>query len=193
MKQRIGILGGTFNPIHNGHLIIAQLVLEKLGLDKVVFVPSYLPPHKKKAEILSGKDRLKMCQLAVKGHSHFEVSNVEIKRGGKSYTVDTVEWFIGQYPKGTKFYFIIGEDNLSSLLSWKRIQDLLKMVRFVVVSRHTQQRNKSLVKCLTILTPLIEISSSQLRRRIVQGKTIEYFMPKEVVQYIQKNKLYQNG
>jgi len=133
--KRIGILGGTFNPIHIGHLAIAEWSYEKLKLDKVIFVPTYLPPHKSSRGVIDAKTRYKMVELAIKDNPHFEISDFEIKKGGKSYSIDTVRYFSEKFNKDTKLYFIIGEDCLSTLHKWKEIEKLVSLASFVVVNR----------------------------------------------------------
>ena len=188
--KRIGILGGTFNPVHIGHLAMAQTALEQLKLDKVIFVPSNLPPHKASKEVVSAMHRFKMVQLAVKGNPKFEVSSVEIKRSGKSYSIDTVKYFKKLYLKGDQIFFIIGEDTLKTLHSWKYIKELLKSVKFVSINRLGYQNTKSKVKTVSIKMPALEVASSYIRQRLVSKKTVRYLIPDLVLKYIQKNKLY---
>ncbi|MCK5581569.1 MAG: nicotinate-nucleotide adenylyltransferase [Candidatus Omnitrophica bacterium] len=190
MTKRIGILGGTFNPIHVGHLAIAQKAQEKLGLEKVIFVPSCQPPHKKISNLASAKDRYHMVQLAIKDNPLFEISNFEFKKGGKSYSVDTVKYFYDKFSKGTRLFFIIGEDSLPGLGAWRQVDEILKVVSFVVVNRPRFGGKDSPVKHASVAMPGIDVSSSYLRRRIVQGKTIKYLVPEKVLGYIEKHKLY---
>ena len=133
--ERIGILGGTFDPVHIGHMAIAQKALEKCRLDKVIFVPSALPPHKKMPRLASAWDRYRMVALAAQGNPRFEVSDYEVQKGGKSYSIDTVCHFRAQYPAETKLFFIIGEDNVDTLETWKEIDRIIEIVTFIVVNR----------------------------------------------------------
>src|SRR5579862_7291363 len=131
---RIGILGGTFNPIHLGHLLIAQDAIEQLRLDRVKFIPSATPPHKSVDKLASEKDRVRMIRLAIRGNARFEVDDIEIKRGGKSYSVDTLMELRQQDPRA-KFYFIIGADSLRELHLWRDVGRLVKLCTFVTVPR----------------------------------------------------------
>lgn len=188
--KRIGILGGAFNPIHIGHLTIAEIVRERLRLDKVIFVPSNLSPHKSNKNIASAKDRFHMVNLAIKDNPHFSVSDYEIKKQGKSYSIETVSYLRGRYPKGTKLFFIIGSDLLPTLYTWKRINEILKIVSFVSVNRPGFRERKSRIKVKSIYVPGLQTSSSFVRKRITSGKTVKYLVPKEVLRYINKKKLY---
>lgn len=188
--MRIGILGGTFNPIHLGHLMIAQMVLEKFDLDKVVFIPSSLPPHKNGRDVIPADHRMAMVQWAVKDNALFEVSDYEVKKGGKSYSIDTVAYLRGCYPPGTKFFFIIGNDHLTKLHTWRRIEEIVKIVSFVAVYRPGVEAVRSRIKTKSIVIPGVAASSSDIRRRITAGKTVRYLVPDRVLGYIKKYKLY---
>ena len=188
--KRIGILGGTFNPIHLGHLVMSEMAYERLCLDKVVFIPSYLPPHKSDTDIIAAKHRLQMTRLAIYGNPRFSISDIEVKRGGKSYTIDTVNYLQKTYPKGTKFYIIIGNDLVVGLSRWKRIKDLLKEVCFVAISRRGFEAKRASVPVQRLNMQDIEISSSDIRKRIGSGKSVRYLLPDQVRQYIKKYQLY---
>lgn len=188
--KRIGILGGTFNPIHIGHLMMAEVAREKLKLEKVIFVPSCLPPHKSVQGIVTARHRYQMVRLAIKGNKTFEVSDFEIKKGGKSYSVDTVKHFKSHFPPGTKFYFIIGQDSLATLHLWRRIDDILKMVSFVVMNRPGAQAVHPNIKVQSIAMPGLDISSSYIRQCIATKKNVKYLLPEPVIQYIENRKLY---
>ena len=123
--MKIGILGGTFNPIHIGHLILAEEAREKLALDVVIFVPTYLPPHKDDADIIAARDRMTLVKLAIKGNRHFLVSDIEIKRDGRSYTIDTIKELKMRYPKD-ELCFIIGSDLLNYLPEWKDLDEIIE-------------------------------------------------------------------
>ena len=187
--KRIGILGGAFNPVHIGHLVIADVVSGQLGLDKVIFIPCNLPPHKSGKGIISSRHRYNMVCLAVAGNKNFEVSDFEIKREGKSYSIDTVTYFFRRFPRGTKIYFIIGEDNLPSLHKWRKIDSLLEIVSFVSVNR-SGRGGQQAIKVRPVTTPNLEISSSDVRRRIAAGKTVKYLLTENVIEYIKKQELY---
>lgn len=188
--MRIGLLGGTFNPIHNGHLAFAEGAVRKLCLDKVIFIPAYIPPHKRPDRLAYSEDRFKMIELAITGRSEFEISRYEIDKGQITYTVDTVEYFRNSYPKDTEFYFLIGADSLRELDIWKDIGRLSRLCRFVVGDRPGFGRNSkhSWIERIDI-TP-VDVSSSQIRRRIKEGKAISGLLPKAVGDYIIKNNLY---
>ncbi len=187
--KRIGILGGTFNPIHIGHLMIAQAVLEKFNLDKVVFVPSYLPPHKSGRNLIDAEHRLRMVRLAVRGNRNFTVSHFEIAKGGKSYSVNTVRHFRQCYPNA-KLFFIIGSDHIAKLHTWKNIAEVVKMVSFVAVYRPGFKTIHSRIQVKSMLIPAVHTSSSDIRRRLVAGKTVKHLVPENVLRYIRKYKLY---
>ncbi|MCC6758076.1 MAG: nicotinate-nucleotide adenylyltransferase [Candidatus Omnitrophica bacterium] len=187
--KRIGFFGGTFNPIHMGHLAIAQMAQERFKLDKVIFIPSHQPPHKNIAPLASAKDRYKMVRLATAGNEYFEVSDVETKRVGKSYTVDTLRHFRKSYPAKVKFFFIIGGDSLGTLPQWKNIDEILKLAAFIVVNRPGYSDIKN-IKHLTVTKPGIDISSSYLRERINSRKSIRYLVPEAIYHYIIKHGLY---
>ncbi len=186
---RIGILGGTFNPIHIGHLMIAQMVLEKFGLDKVIFVPAYLPPHKSGRDLISAEHRLRMARLAVRGNRHLEVSSFEIAKGGKSYSVDTIRYFRRRYPCA-RLFFIIGSDHIVTLHTWRNIQEVVKMVSFIAVYRPGFKTIRSKIRVKAMIIPGVHTSSSDIRRRLVAGKTIRHLIPENVLRYIRKHKLY---
>lgn len=187
---RIGVLGGTFNPIHIGHLAIAQMAKEKIRLDKVIFVPSNWPPHKRAKGIASAEDRYKMVQLAITGNPYFSISDFEIKKKGKSYTIDTLRYFRGKFSKDTKLFFIIGGDLLPQLNEWRYIDEILKIASFIVVNRPGQIRKIKGVRYHAVSMPGIDISSSYLRQRHIKGSSIKYFVPDQVIDYIKRHKLY---
>jgi len=189
--KRIGILGGTFNPIHIGHLTIAQMVCEQLKLDKVIFVPSYLPPHKSGRNVVSAKDRYAMVQLAIRGNRCFDISDFEIKKKGKSYSIETVTYFRDRLWPGAKVFFIIGGDLLPQLHTWRQIDDLVKIVSFVVVERPGYDVKVSELTVKFVEAPVPQTSSTYVRRRLASGKTVKYLIPDNVLRYIEKNKLYQ--
>ena len=188
--QRIGILGGTFNPIHIGHLAIAQMAKEKVGLNKVIFVPAFIPPHKTIRHLAAAKDRLAMVRLAISYNPAFGVSSYEIKKGGRSFSIDTVRYFREFYAKKTKLYFIIGGDSLPTLPTWKEIDQLLKMVTFIVVNRPGYKGNHKGIKHISVESEL-NIASRDLRKSIIEGKAIKYLVPDKVIEYIKQHRIYQ--
>ena len=190
--KRIGILGGTFNPIHNGHLVIAQTALEKLNLDKVIFVPSNMTPHKTQAGAISGKDRYAMVKFAIAHSPHFDACDFEIDKEGPSYSIDTVGYLRHLHPKD-KLYFIIGSDNAAILHTWKGIKELTKLVTFIAVYRASFPKKNSKVNVRWISMPRLDISASFLRKQARSGKSIRYFVPESVAIYIEKRGLYRKG
>jgi nicotinate-nucleotide adenylyltransferase len=190
MTKRIGILGGTFNPIHIGHLSIAQTVQEKFELEKVLFVPAFRPPHRSITRLASPEERFQMVRLGIKSNPLFEVSDFEIKREGKSYSIDTVKHFRKVYPKGTKLFFIIGADNFAELSEWKCIDEILEIVSFIVVNRPGYEIKNSKIKHYVVNMPGMDIASSHIRRLIAQGKSVKYLVPESVFRYIKRKKIF---
>jgi len=190
-SKRIGVLGGTFNPIHIGHLAIAQVAMEKCELDKVLFIPCALPPHKVMASLVGAQDRLRMVRSAVRGNAKFQVLDYEVKKGGRSYSVDTLEHLQEVYPKTTKFFFIVGEDCFPSLRTWKNVERITELATFVVVSRPGNKK-QSRIKHQLVIMPGFDVSSSYVRKRARAGKSIKYLVPEGVSRYIKQRKLYQS-
>jgi len=189
--ERIGVLGGTFNPIHVGHLAIAQMALERMHLTKVIFVPAHIPPHKNPGIVASAQHRYQMVKLAIDGNASFEISDFEINKKGKSYTVDTMQHFYKLYGQDAKLYFIIGGDALGDLRNWRYIDDILKISEFIVVNRPGYVKKGGDVKHHSVIMPGIDISSSYVRMRLFQNRTIKYFVPDNVLGYISQHCLYQ--
>ena len=218
MTQRLGILGGTFNPIHLGHLAAAEEVRDRLKLEKVIFIPSFLPPHKIDEEIPSAVQRQEMVRLAIKGNAQFTVSDVEIQRGGRSYTIDTMEALQQSHP-GAELYFLTGLDSFLEIRTWKDWDRLLTLCSFVVLSREgyrfrdiaqlgfldvPEQELSALdarEKDQVVITgesrpvylervPFYDISSTDIRMRVREGRSIKYHLPEAVEHYIIENKLY---
>ena len=191
-SKRIGIFGGTFDPIHMGHLIVASEVRERYSLEKVIFVPTARPPHKRCRLFASPQDRLKMVKLAVKSNPHFAVSEVEQKKEF-SYTADTLEYFKRTHP-GAKMYLIIGADNIVEIKDWHQPERIFKLAKVVAVRRPKydlspgEDRYPSHV--IFFPGPEIGISSTQIRKRIKSGKTFQYLVPERVAKYIVENGLY---
>ena len=197
-KKRIGILGGTFNPIHLGHLMIAEMALEAFGLNRVIFVPAKEPPHKE-TDVIDAKHRLDMVQVAVLDNPNFVVSDVEMKRDGKSYTIDTLRYFREVYGENTEFFFIAGTDTIQSLPSWKYIEDLLDICEFIGAIRPgatddigetiewVGQRG-SRIHILEV--PEMKLSATDLRYRLRHGLSTRYMLPRLVYQYIKDHKMY---
>jgi nicotinate-nucleotide adenylyltransferase len=199
--KRIGIMGGTFNPIHKGHLALAQAAMEEFALNEVIFVPSGLPPHKKKSEIIDKEHRYKMVMLAIKNHSKFSISRLELDRKGVSYAVDTFNQLRKRYGDEAKLFYIMGLDSINEILEWKKPLELFKLAEFIVGTRPgTRIRTfRRLVKFPPLqkevdkihLMELKEnISSSEIRERLKSGRSARAFLPGVVENYIGKNNLY---
>lgn len=191
--EKIAILGGSFNPIHIGHLILANTVCEEFNLDKIIFVPCYIQPLKSNKDFASAEDRLAMIKLAIQNNPKFELSDIEIKRKGKSYTVDTLKYFKQKYDD---LYFVIGADNIKDFHRWKEPDTILKLAKLIVTNRGgieqkipQRLRGKKIFVCKI---PDIEISSTLIRNNIRSNKSIKYLVPEKVEKYIIKNKLYTN-
>jgi len=187
--MKIGILGGTFNPIHIGHLILAEEVREKIQLDTIIFVPAYLPPHKDTADVAPAAERYAMVKLAIKQNKHLAVSDMEIKRDGRSYTIDTVKEFRRLYPED-ELFFITGSDLLTYLDEWKDLSEVIKIVKFIVATRPGYPLEKIPSYIKTVAIRAVDISAFEIRRCVKEGKSFRYLLPDAVYGYINKRKLY---
>jgi len=187
--MKIGILGGTFNPVHLGHLILAEEVREKLKLNRLIFVPAYLPPHKDNTDITKATYRLAMVKLATAGNKYFSVSDTEIERDGRSYTIDTIKEFKKIYPRD-ELYFIIGSDLLNYLDEWKDLGRIIKLVKFIVATRPGYPLERIPAYIATIPIRAVDISGFAIRQAIRKNKSFRYLVPESVFSYINKNKIY---
>lgn len=189
MKKRVGILGGTFNPVHNMHLFMATKVQEAYNLDEMWLMPTYLPPHKSSRDVIDGRYRKKMLQLAIENNPKLRVEDIELRNQEVSYSYHTMKQLCEQYPD-TTFYFIIGGDMLSSLDTWYRIEDLKEMVTFIGVERVGYHHDRmDGVEYVTL--PVTEISSSYIRDSLHHHQSVRYLLPDSVLHYIEKEGLYQ--
>lgn len=186
MKKRIGILGGTFDPPHLGHLLIANEVLTEFELDEVKFMPNKKPPHKD--DLSKENDRLQMVQLAIEDHPLFSIEEIELQRVGISYTYDTMLILTERYPEND-YYFIIGADMVEYLPRWYKIEELVQIVQLVGTARPNYEIDTEYpVKFVDV--PQVDISSSMIRERVKAGKPLKYLVPDLVAHYIEENQLY---
>jgi nicotinate-nucleotide adenylyltransferase len=188
-RKQIGILGGNFNPVHNAHLLVADQVRQQLGLDEVLLMPEYKPPHVDKKATIDEKHRLKMLELAIKGIEGLAIETIELKRKGVSYTYDTMKDLIEQNPD-VDYYFIIGADMVDYLPKWHKIDELIQMVQFVGVQRPKYKAGTS-YPVIWVDVPLMDISSSMIRDFIRKNRKPNFLLPKLVLDYIEKEGLYQ--
>ena len=197
-KKRIGILGGTFNPVHLGHLMIAEMALEAFDLNRVIFVPAKEPPHKE-TDVIESKYRLEMVRAAGLYNPNFVVSDVEMQRQGKSYTIDTLRYFHDVYGPSTEFFFIAGTDTIQNLPTWKYIEELLDMCQFIGAIRPgaTNDIGESIEwfgqrgsRIHILEVPEMKLSATELRHRLRHGLSTRYMLPRTVYQYIKEHKIY---
>lgn len=187
---KVGILGGTFNPPHYGHLMIGEQVADQLHLDQIRFMPNALPPHVDEKKTIDAKDRVNMVRAAIMGNRQFDIELSEVLRGGKSYTYDTMAALKEAHPN-VEYYFIIGGDEVAYLPTWHRIDDLLELVHFVGVHRKGQPTETD-YPVEWVETPQLEISSTDIRQRIAEHLSVRYMVPDMVAAYIFKEGLYLN-
>lgn len=199
-KKKIGIMGGTFNPIHIGHLILGQTALEQFQLDKVLFMPTKNPPHKRYDHIIDDVIRAEMVSIAIKDNPGFELSTFEMDREGVTYTADTLTQLTKQNPD-EEYYFIVGADSLFYIDRWKDPATIFKLSRLLAAVRGQASNNDMIQKIAELNetfhasvellnSPNIDISSSEIRERIQNGMDIQYYVMPDVARYIQSNNLY---
>ena len=203
--HNLGLFGGTFNPIHIGHLRLAEDVREEFCLDKVVFIPVNVPPHKKVTEDAGAHHRLNMVKCAISGNEHFLCDAIELKRGGVSYTIETLEYIYKNYRFEQKPYFIIGSDLFKEIETWKDSRALMKRTHFIVLQRDASElslrekesekkkirQNRKNQTFLYFNKRMLDITSSEIRERIHQGRSIRYLVTDNVYEYIINNRLYE--
>jgi len=199
--KRIGISGGTFDPIHNGHLIIAEEIREAMNLDKVLFIPTGTPPHKDALNVTDMEHRYNMVMKAVCTNKHFEVSRIDMERAGYTYTEDTLTDLKKIYGEDTKLYFIIGADIIYDLVKWHNFRNVFALCEFAACMRPGYDRDSFLRKIDELQrlygavihicdVPLVDISSTMIRDRLRKHKSIKYLVPESVEEYIYENGLY---
>lgn len=191
-RKRIGILGGTFNPPHLGHLLMAEQVGNQMELDEVWFMPTAKPPHAPGKTAIASQHRVQMVQLAIEGNPLFKLQPYEIHRGGVNFTVDTMSYFVETYPE-SDFYFIIGSDSANDLHTWRDIDRLVQLVQLVGVGRIGEQNYTGPYPILWVDSPMIELSSTEIRLRVYLEQSIRYQVPSKVAEYIYTHNLYQMG
>ena len=201
MQRKIGLMGGTFDPVHHGHLLMAEAVREQYGLDKVLFIPAAQPPHKQGRKVAPAYMRLLMTEMAVCDNPYFEVSQIELHREGPSYSVDTLRELRSLHGSETEFYFITGADAVNELATWHEPEELLRLCHFIAATRQgcalnlprlRRELGERVVRerIHELSTPELEISSTNIRARIRVGLSIKYLVPGTVEAFIYKEGLY---
>lgn len=206
MPGRIGLYGGSFDPIHLGHVRIARAVAEALDLQRVIFLPSSAPPHKQGQTLLDPIHRLAMVKLAIEGASDFEVSDFDLSRGGPTYTIDTIAHFRQTLGPSAELYWIIGADSLAELPTWHRADELVDTCRIVTAGRggsaptdwavlreRLSDRQIATLQAGVVETPLIDVSSTDVRARVRAHRPIRSLVPEAVATYIEQRGLYRSG
>jgi|SRR5690606_9827962 len=188
VNKRIGLLGGTFDPPHYGHMLMAERAYEEMNLDEIWFIPSYIPPHKAEAKT-DVSDRIKMLELAIVDRPCFYIEKLEIERQGKSFTIDTIKE-LQKLNQDKEFFFIIGGDMVDYLPKWHRIDELSKLITFIGLKRQGFTMD-SPYPVREVDMPVMEISSTDIRNRIEKGKSIRYLTSQRVIDYIKEKRLYQ--
>ncbi len=196
--MKIGVFGGAFNPVHNGHLHLMNCFFNELKLDKLILIPTSVPPHKDQSGLLSGTHRINMLKLAVDNKLGIEISDIEFKRSGKSYTYDTLSQLKKEYPED-EFYLIVGSDQYLHFNSWYRYEDILTSVTLVTAAREENEykilndfknKNSFLKNSMISTFGVVKVSSSQVRQMIADGRDVSHLIPSRVYNYIKENELY---
>ena len=196
--MNLTVFAGTFNPIHIAHLIIAESVRTELNADKILFIPSFIPPHRD-SDLADAEHRLNMVKLAIKTNPHFEVSDIELKLQGISYTFNTIQELYRQNSEiKSKINFIIGADAFNNIESWYKYEELAKLINFIVLARPKSKDIEEIINNLSLKdfsykfveAPRIDISSSFIRQRVKEKKSVKHLVTNEVESYIEENKLY---
>lgn len=200
--SRIGIMGGTFNPIHQGHLMLAQKAYEQFELDKVLVIPNKLPAYKDRDELLDSKQRSRMVQLAIADYPYMEFSDLELTRSGPTYTIDTLQSLIQEYPEDD-FYFILGGDSLADLHKWRAYKEILTLAVILCARRNDAdvpeleqiklrlEAEVAEAQIYIMDTPMMNISSTEIREQLQSGKKAPQGIPEAVLAFIQEHDLYQ--
>ncbi|KPN79600.1 putative nicotinate-nucleotide adenylyltransferase [Apilactobacillus kunkeei] len=188
-RKKIGIIGGTFNPIHNGHLFIADQVRSQLGLEKVYFMPDFIPPHVDHKDAIDADDRINMVNLAINDNDKFDIEMLEIINRGKSYTYNTMVELKRRHPD-YEYYFIIGGDMVEYLPKWYRVDDLFKLTHFVGVRRENYPMSTK-YPVIWVDVAKLDISSTLIRKLVSNHQSIRYLVPDAVLKYIKEHHLYE--
>ena len=196
----IGLIGGTFNPIHMGHLLVGEYIRDEWDLDKVIYIPSANPPHKIGGDVIDASYRMRLVELAIEDNPYFQMSDIEFRREGYSYTIDTIRQMSIEYPY-EKLYFIIGTDTLFELETWKNFKEIAKEIDFIMYGRGTHSEEEIEKKLWSLRNgygfkinrskgPEVEISSTQIRDRINKGQSVKYMIPDILIEEIKRESLY---
>ncbi|GAB4139967.1 MAG: nicotinate-nucleotide adenylyltransferase [Planctomycetaceae bacterium] len=200
--MRVGIFGGTFDPVHYGHLLLAEQCREQCQLDSIWFLPSGLPPHKQDAEITPGSVRVEMLRLAISGHDDFTINDMELKRTGPTFTVDTLQQIHKEEDNPElKLFFLMGADSLLELKTWREPDRIAQLATIVAVNREglslpnpdqlcRELGSELMSRVVSVAIPRLDLSSSDIRQRVREGKSIRYMTPRAVEVFIQQRKLY---
>lgn len=189
MKERIGLFGGTFDPPHVGHLVLAEWAREELDLDRVLFVPAGRPPHKHSRTITPERHRLAMTRLAVRGQPGLAVSALELARRGPSYTVSTLRALASSHP-GARFFLVMGSDNLDDFETWHQPDEIRRRATLAIARRSGSARGRRRRGIVFLENPPLEVSSSLVRRRVRAGRSLRFLVPDPVADYIRRHRLY---
>jgi nicotinate-nucleotide adenylyltransferase len=201
--MRLGIFGGTFDPVHYGHLLLAESAREQLRLDEVWFMPAAIPPHKREREMSSGRQRVEMLELAIAGNEAFRVSTLELDRGGVSYTVETLRQLRAERPE-VELFLLMGADSLHDLVNWRAPGEVCELATLAVVRRGgtpspdfhvlsglVSDDRRRQFEAQQVEISAVDFSSTDLRRRAAEGRSLRYRTPRAVEMYIRSQKLYQ--
>jgi nicotinate-nucleotide adenylyltransferase len=188
MTKKIGILGGTFDPPHFGHLLIASEVRHSMQLSEIWFMPNQIPPHKQDEHFTDSKHRLNMIKLAIHDQAHFKIEQIELDREGPSFTYDTLRILLEQFPTYS-FYFIIGADMIEYLPKWHKVEEVIELVTFVGVKR-PGYKTTTKYPVIEVEIPQFDVSSTMLRKRLKEKENTAYLLPEDVKRYIEENHLY---
>lgn len=202
-KSKVGIMGGTFNPVHNGHLLLAEQAREYCNLDEILFMPSGNSYMKEQGEIPDGDTRISMTALAIEDNPYFALSTIEVERKGPTYTCETLAELKKLHPE-TEYYFIVGADNLFSIETWWKPEEILAGCTLIVAARGDKEESaiinkaaelKEKYKARILLLPerRFDVSSTEIREKIKRGESVRYLLPDKVIAYIKKNRLYKEN